>query len=74
MIVELLKKLITKKYYKEKSEIENKLNVFYAMSKITDEEYSTLTLQVEETYIEENTSTEETTEIIENIDATEVAE
>ena len=40
MIVELLKKLIAKKYYKEKSEIENKLNVFYAMSKITDEEYS----------------------------------
>ena len=31
MIVELLKKLIAKKYYKEKSEIENKLNVFYAM-------------------------------------------
>ena len=77
MIVELLKKLISKKYYKEKSEIENKLNVFYAMSKITDEEYSTLTLQVEETYIEENTSTEESTvntEIIENTEATEVAE
>ena len=77
MIVELLKKLITKKYYKEKSEIENKLNVFYAMSKITDEEYSTLTLQVEETYIEENISTEESTvntEIIENTEATEVAE
>lgn len=75
MIVELLKKLITKKYYKEKSEIENKLNVFYAMSKITDEEYSELTLQVEETYIEE--TTEEltvNTEIAENTEATEVAE
>ena len=71
MIVELLKKLITKKYYKEKSEIENKLNVFYAMSKITDEEYSTLTLQVEETYIEESTAN---TEIVENTEATEVAE
>ena len=75
MIVELLKKLITKKYYKEKTEIENKLNVFYAMSKITDEEYSTLTLQVEETYIEENTEELTTnTEIIENTEATEVAE
>lgn len=52
MIVELLKKLISKKYYKEKADIENKLNVFYAMSKITDEEYSELTLQVEDTYVE----------------------
>lgn len=52
MIVELLKKLITKKYYKEKADIENKLNVFYAMNKISDEEYSELTLLVEDTYVE----------------------
>ena len=65
MIVELLKKLITKKYYKEKADIENKLNVFYAMSKISDEEYSELTLLVEDTY------KEETTETIENIEAKE---
>lgn len=64
MIVELLKKLIVKKYYKEKTDIENKLNVFYAMSKISDEEYSELTLLVEDTY----------TESVENIEATEVAE
>ncbi len=64
MIVELLKKLIVKKYYKEKTDIENKLNVFYAMSKISDEEYSELTLLVEDTY----------TELVENIEeATEVA-
>lgn len=61
MITELLKKLIVKKYYKEKVDIENKLNVFYAMSKITDEEYSELTLLVENTYIEVET-TEETKE------------
>jgi hypothetical protein len=61
MITELLKKLIVKKYYKEKVDIENKLNVFYAMSKITDEEYSELTLLVEDTYIEVET-TEETKE------------
>lgn len=61
MITELLKKLIVKKYYKEKLDIENKLNVFYAMSKITDEEYSELTLLVEDTYIEVET-TEETKE------------
>ena len=64
MIVDLLKKLIVKKYYKEKTDIENKLNVFYAMSKISDEEYSELTLLVEDTY----------TELIENTEATEVAE
>lgn len=60
MITELLKRLITKKYYKEKTDIENKLNVFYAMSKITDEEYSDLILLVEDTYIE----VEENTEIV----------
>lgn len=62
MITELLKRLITKKYYKEKTDIENKLNVFYAMSKISDEEYSDLTLLVEDTYIEIE-ETEENTEI-----------
>lgn len=67
MIVELLKKLITKKYYKEKADIENKLNVFYAMSKISDEEYSELTLQVEDTYVEVEENEK-------NIEATEVAE
>ena len=62
MIVELLKKLITKKYYKEKADIENKLNVFYAMNKISDEEYSELTLLVEDTYVE---NIEEATEVAE---------
>ena len=62
MIVELLKKLIVKKYYKEKADIENKLNVFYAMSKISDEEYSELTLLVEDTYVE---IIEEATEVAE---------
>lgn len=64
MITELLKRLITKKYYKEKTDIENKLNVFYAMSKITDEEYSDLILLVEDTYVDLEDSTEE------NIEAT----
>ncbi len=49
-IATLLEKLITKKYYANKEDIENKLNVFYAMSKISDEEYSNLTLKVEEVY------------------------
>lgn len=46
----LLDNLITKKFYENKEEIQNKLDVFYAMSKITDEEYTTLTLKVEEMY------------------------
>lgn len=62
MITELLKRLITKKYYKNKEDIENKLNVFYAMSKITDEEYSELTLLVEDTYTDLEDSTEEVVE------------
>lgn len=64
MIVELLKKLIAKKYYKEKTDIENKLNVFYAMSKISNEEFAELTLLVEDTYVDLEDSTEE------NIEAT----
>lgn len=46
-IATLLENLITKKYYENKEEIQNKLDVFYAMSKISDEEYTTLTLEVE---------------------------
>lgn len=59
MITELLKRLITKKYYKEKTDIDNKLNVFYAMSKISDEEFAELTLLVEDTYVDLEDSTEE---------------
>lgn len=62
MITELLKRLITKKYCKEKTDIENKLNVFYAMNKITDEEFAELTLLVEDTYVDLEDSTEEVVE------------
>lgn len=63
-IATLLEKLIVKKYYANKEDIENKLNVFYAMSKITDEEYSNLTLKVEEVYtvVEDTEVTEEVAE------------
>ena len=44
MITEFLKRLITKKFYKEKSEIDYKLNVFYATGKITAEEFTELTI------------------------------
>lgn len=63
-IATLLEKLIVKKYYANKEDIENKLNVFYAMNKITDEEYSNLTLKVEEVYtvVEDTEVTEEVAE------------
>ena len=59
-IATLLENLITKKYYENKEEIQNKLDVFYAMSKISDEEYTNLTLKVEDVY-----KVEEVTEVTE---------
>lgn len=62
-IATLLENLITKKYYEAKEDIQRKLDVFYAMSKISDEEYTTLTLKVEDTYkVETAEDTEESTE------------
>lgn len=60
-IATLLENLITKKYYENKAEIQNKLDVFYAMSKISDEEYTILTLKVEDVYkvVEETKESEE---------------
>lgn len=71
-IYDLLQNLITKKFYTEEA-IQNKLNVFYAMNVLSDEEYSNLMLKVQEVYVvieevQEETATEE------NIEATEVAE
>lgn len=68
-ISELLLKLIEKKYYAEKEQIENKLNIFYAMNKISDEEYSSLVLKVEEVYVEAIENTEETDNIVEETTA-----
>ncbi len=65
-IATLLKKLIEKKYYANKEDIENKLNVFYAMSKISDEDYSNLTLKVEEVYAVEEQPAEEVEETVES--------
>jgi hypothetical protein len=49
-IAKLLENLITKKFYKNKEEIHDKLAVFYAVNQINDEEYTALTLKVEEVY------------------------
>lgn len=66
LLVKLLENLIAKKYYTNKEEIENKLNVFYAMSKITDEEYSNLTLKVEEVYTVEEQPAEAVEKTVES--------
>lgn len=58
-IATLLENLINKKYYDDKQDIQSKLDVFYAMSKISDEEYTNMTLKLEEVYAE---PVEETTE------------
>ena len=68
-ISDLLLKLIEKKYYAEKELFENKLNIFYAMNKISDEEYSSLVLKAEEVYVEAIENTEETDNIIEETTA-----
>ena len=62
-VYNLLLKLIEKKYY-EKEVIINKINFFFAMSQISEEEYSTLMLKIEEVYFVEETvdNTEEITE------------
>ena len=68
-ISDLLFKLIEKKYYAEKEQIENKLNIFYAMNKISDEEYSSLVLKTQEVYSEATENTEETDNITEETTA-----
>ena len=76
-VAELLKNLITKKYYEEKEIIVNKLNFFFALNKITEENYSELMLQIEDTYrvIEVTEETENTESVQEdNTEATQTTE
>ena len=53
-----MKLLISKKFYNTQEEAQQKLDVFYAMSKLTDEEYVELTMLAEQMYapvVEETT-------------------
>lgn len=43
--------LIEKKFYETKDEAIAKLDVYFAMNRIREEEYATLTLLAEETYV-----------------------
>lgn len=48
----VLGNLIKKKFYENREDIEMKVDVFYAMSKLTEEEYADLTMQINEVYPE----------------------
>ena len=45
-----MKRLITRKFYKTADEAQNKLDVFYAVNRLPDEQYTELTSLVTETY------------------------
>lgn len=52
VIVKLMTNLVEKKFYKTKDEAVAKLDVYFAMSRISEEEYAKLVLLAEETYAE----------------------
>lgn len=52
VIVKLMTNLIQKKFYKTKEDAIAKLDVYFAMSRISEEEYATLVLLADETYSE----------------------
>lgn len=45
-----MKKLIQKRFYKTSEEAQNKIDVFYAVNRLTDEEYSELAALIVEVY------------------------
>ena len=50
-IVTLMTNLINKKFYKTKEEAIEKLDVYFALNRISDEEYAELALLAETVYI-----------------------
>ncbi len=50
VIVKLMTNLIEKKFYDTTDEAIAKLDVYFAMNRISEEEYATLTLLAEEVY------------------------
>lgn len=50
-----MKTLINKKFYKTAEMAQNKLDVFYAANRLTDDEYIELTTLVQTIYMEEET-------------------
>lgn len=52
VIVKLMTNLIEKKFYRTKDEAVAKLDVYFAMNRISEEEYAKLALLTEEVYAE----------------------
>lgn len=50
VIVKLMTNLINKKFYSSKDEAISKLDVYYAMNRISEEEYAELVMLAEEVY------------------------
>ena len=50
-----MKTLINKKFYKTAEIAQNKLDVFYAANRLTDDEYIELTTLIQTIYMEEET-------------------
>lgn len=53
VIVTLMTNLIKKKFYDTKEDAIAKLDVYFAMNRISEEEYATLALLAEEVYAQE---------------------
>lgn len=47
-----MKKLIQKKFYSTAEEAQNKIDVFYAVNRLTDDQYAELTALIVEIYSE----------------------
>ena len=60
LIVSLMTKLINKKYYKNVEDVQEKLDVYFAVNRLTEEEYAELILLANEVYnITESSNKEE---------------
>ncbi len=46
-----MKRLVAMKFYKTADEAQNKLDVFYAVNRLSDEQYTELTELVDDTYL-----------------------
>ena len=62
VVVKLMTNLINKKFYDSKDEAIAKLDVYFAMNRITDEEYAELALLAETVYEPVDSVFEEETE------------
>lgn len=48
-----MRKLILKKFYKTMQEAQDKIDVFFAVNRLSDEEYAELSALIQEVYAEE---------------------